>query len=123
MRQVSSPVVSRHVIEHHHAGHDAGQRVGDAFAGDVGGGAVDGFEDGGVVADVGAGDDAQAADEAGAQVADQVAVEIFHQQHVEAGGVLTSFMQPASMISFFVLDVGIFFFVHTRWRSGGTGRR
>ena len=79
------------VVEHHDAGHEDGQGIGDALAGDVGGGAVDGFEDGGVVTHVGAGHDAQPTDEAGAHVADDVAVEIFHEQDVKAGGVLDEF--------------------------------
>ena len=43
------------VAEHQDAAEDEGGGVGDSFAGDVGGAAVDGLEDGDVMADVGAG--------------------------------------------------------------------
>ncbi len=51
------------VVEHEDGGLQQGGGVGLVLAGDVGGGAVDGFEDGALVAEVGAGDEAEAADE------------------------------------------------------------
>ena len=75
------------MAEHEHGGLQQRGGVGDVFAGDVGGGAVDGFEDGALDAEVGAGDEAEAADEAGAEIADDVAVEIFKQQRVVLEGV------------------------------------
>lgn len=89
-------VAEAHVAQHHHGGEQQGGGVGEALAGDVGGGAVDGFEDGALVADVARGGQAQAADEAGAHVGQDVAVEVGHDEdlvvvgdgvggHLEAG--------------------------------------
>ena len=93
------------------------ERVGEALAGDVGRRAVDGLEDRRVVADVGAGHDAQAADQAGAQVADDVAVEVLHQQHVEARRVLHQLHAAGVDDHLVVLDVGILLLVDLRGRS------
>lgn len=89
-------VAEAHVTQHHHGGEQQGGGVGEALAGDVGGGAVDGLEDGALVADVARGGQAQAADEAGAHVGQDVAVEVGHDEdlvvvgdgvggHLEAG--------------------------------------
>ncbi len=48
------------VIEHHHGGHEQGERVGHVLAGDVRGAAVDRFEDRIVFADVRTGHHAKA---------------------------------------------------------------
>ena len=64
-----------------------GGGVGEVLAGDVGRGAVDGFEDGAFVAEVGAGDEAETADEGRAEIADDVAVEILKQQRVVLVGI------------------------------------
>src|SRR3984957_14570969 len=71
------------VLEHHDGTEEQGSGISEAFAGDVGCGAVDGLEHGAVVADVAAGDDAQSADQACGQIAHHVAVEIREQQDVE----------------------------------------
>ena len=73
------------VVQHHHAAHQAGERIRDALAGDVGRRAVHGLEHRRVVADVGARHHAEPAHQPGAQVAHQVAVEVLHQEDVEAG--------------------------------------
>src|SRR6185437_3400298 len=75
------------VAQHENGGLQQGRGVSDVFAGNVGGGAVDGLEDGGVGADVGSGNESQAADEGRAQVAHDVAIEVFEQQHVVLVGV------------------------------------
>ena len=64
-----------------------GHGVREVLARDVGSASVDGLEDRDVLADVGAGGEAEAADEAGAEVRDDVAVEVLEEQDVEAGGV------------------------------------
>jgi hypothetical protein len=61
-------VALAHVLEHHRRREDQRRRVGLALARDVRRAAVDGLEDGALVADVGAGHDAEAADEARAEV-------------------------------------------------------
>src|SRR5580700_8762005 len=53
------------VVEHEDGAHEESGGIGDTFSGDVRGGAVNGFEDGAFVADVSAGYDAEAADQAG----------------------------------------------------------
>lgn len=89
-------VAQAHVAQHHHGGEQQGGGVGEALASDIGGGAVDGLEDGALVADVARGGQAQAADEAGAHVGQDIAVEVGHDEdlvvvgdgvggHLEAG--------------------------------------
>ncbi len=70
------------VAQHQGTGQDGGDGIRFVLPGDVRRGAVDGLKDGQVIADIGAGDDAQAADQAGAQVAYDVAIEIGEDQHV-----------------------------------------
>lgn len=100
------------VVEHHHAGHNHRQRVGDPFVGDVRGRAMDGFEDGRFITDVAAGDNAQAADQSGAQIAHEIAIEIFHQQDIEMHRILYEFHAAGVDDDFLVIDVGIFLFVN-----------
>ena len=71
------------IAEHEDRAEDQRRRVGEAFAGDVGRGAVDGFEHGRVVADVGARREAEAADQAAGEIGDDVAEQVFHDHHVE----------------------------------------
>ena len=56
------------VVKHQGPSQHDGGGVGDALAGDVRGAAVDSFEQATMLADVGAGGHAQAADQAGTQV-------------------------------------------------------
>ena len=63
---------------------DQGDRVGQPLAGDVRGTAVDRLENGTARADVGPGHQPQAAHQAGTEVADHVAEQVLHDQHVEA---------------------------------------
>ena len=85
-----------HVPQHHDGAEKQGGGVGEALAGDVGGGAVDGLEDGALVADVARGGETEAANQAGAHVGQDIAVEVGHDQdlvvvrvgvgdHLEAG--------------------------------------
>ena len=59
------------------------RRIRDVLARDVGRAAVHGFEDGPVLAEVRRADYAEAADQAGAQIRHDIAVEIRQQQNVE----------------------------------------
>ena len=61
--------------------------IGDALAGDVGRRAVHRLEDRGVGADIGAGREAEPADQAGDLVGEDVAEEVGRDQHVELPGV------------------------------------
>ena len=60
------------VVEHQAGGEEKRQGIGDALARDVGSGAMDGFEDRGLGADVGTGRLAQAAEQAGDLVGEDV---------------------------------------------------
>ena len=74
------------VRQHQHGRLHQRGGIGQALAGDIGRGAVDGFEDGVVVADVGARHDPQPAHQAGGQVGDDVAIEVGQHQHIEGFG-------------------------------------
>ncbi len=74
--------------QHHDRREEERGGVGLVLAGDVGCGAVDGLEDGAPRAHVAGGGEAEAADEARAQVGDDVAVQVRHHQDVVLGGVL-----------------------------------
>src|SRR4029077_13505402 len=64
--------------EHQLSRADYSSRVCHVLARNVGCRAVDGFEDGAMVAQVGAGNEAQPSNERGTKVGNNVAVEIFH---------------------------------------------
>jgi len=72
------------VVEHHRGGQQQGGRVRDALAGDVGRRAVHRLEDGRIGADVGTRGHAQAADQAGHQVGQDVAEQVGGDYHVES---------------------------------------
>ena len=75
------------MIEHHRAGPDGGDRIGDAEMGDVGRRAMHRFEHrgrGAVRIDVGGGRKAEPALDGGAEVGEDVAEEIGGDDHVEA---------------------------------------
>src|SRR3972149_447715 len=74
-----------HVAEHHFAGEDDAAGVDLVLIGVLGGGAVGGLEDGvaGVVVDVAAGGDADAADLSGQSVGKVIAVEVQCRDHIE----------------------------------------
>lgn len=76
-----------HVSEHHESAHEQGGGVGAVQAGDIRGGTVDGLSEHAVVAHIARRGEAEAADEAGAQVRDNVAVEVGHDHDVEQGRV------------------------------------
>ena len=76
-------LVQAHVLQHHDGRQEQGSGVGEALAGNVGGGAVDGLEDGALVANVARGRQAETADEAGAHVGQDVAVQVGQDEHLE----------------------------------------
>src|SRR5262249_27494199 len=74
------------MIEHQACGEDGADGVGDAFAGDVGGGAVDRLEHAGMGAfgvEVGAGGQPEAAGDDGGQVGEDIAEEVAGHDYVE----------------------------------------
>lgn len=79
-------VLVAEVLQHHLAGPDHADGVGDALAGDVGGAAVDGLEQAGEAAvrvDVARGRDADGTGAGGAQVRQDVAEQVAADDHVE----------------------------------------
>ena len=86
------------------------------------GAAVGRFEDGAAGADVLAGGDAEAADQAGAQIADDVAVQVRQHEHVVQLGLLHELHAHVIDDALFEFDVGIFL-GHAAAPSAGTGRR
>lgn len=85
-----SVLVETHVTEHHERREEESGGVGEALAGNVGSGAVDGLEDGGVATNVTRGGETETADEAGRQVGENVTVKVGHDHDAvsEGGGVL-----------------------------------
>ena len=75
-------LVQAHVAQHHQRRQEQSGGVGEALAGDVGGGAVDGLEDGALVADVARRRQAQTADQASAHVGENVAVQVGHDENL-----------------------------------------
>src|SRR2546430_3233816 len=75
------------MAQHQQGGTDYCCGVGDVFSGDVRRRAMYSLEDGAVVANIRAGNESQSADESGAEVGDDVAIKIFHQQHVVLVGI------------------------------------
>src|SRR5208282_2666744 len=70
------------VAQHQHRGLQQSGGVGNILAGNIRSRSMHRLEDGALEAEVGAGNKAETADEARAQVADDVAVEVFEQQRV-----------------------------------------
>ena len=75
------------LVEHEGHGADHAVGIGDALAGDVGGGAVGGFVVGFVGADAGGGHEAEGAEDAATEVAEDVAKHVFHDHDVKLAGV------------------------------------
>src|SRR5262249_22096678 len=96
------------VIEHHNAAHEQGSRIGESFAGDVRRSAVDGFKHCSFVANVAAGNDAEASDKARGEVAHDIAVKIRQQKHVILFGLQHHLHAGVVNDEFFVFDVRIF---------------
>lgn len=80
-------VVEAHVAQHHDGAEQQGGGVGEALAGNVGGGTVDGLEDGALVTDVAGGGQAETADETGAHVGQNVTVQVGHDEDLVVVGV------------------------------------
>src|ERR1700722_6093680 len=70
------------MAQHEQRRSQQGGWIGEIFSRDIGSRAVDGLKNSAVVAEVGTGNESQAADEGGAQIGKNVAVKIFHDQHV-----------------------------------------
>merc|ERR1712230_358969 len=102
-------LVETHVLQHHDGREEQGSWVGQALAGDVGRGAVHGLEDGALVADVAGRGQTQTADQAGAHVGQDVAVQVGHDEDlVVVGGRVRHDLQAGVVQQLAVeLDVGV----------------
>ena len=96
------------VAQHQHAGEDQGGRVDLVLPLVLRGAAVRGFEHRAVGADVLARRDAQAADQAGAQIAEDVAVQVRQHEHVVQLGLLHELHAHVVDDAVLELDVRIF---------------
>ena len=85
------------VSQHQHGGLHQRCRIGQALAGDIGRGAVDGLKDSVVIAHIGAGHDAEAADEAGSEIGDNVAITFIYHR-LEQTGHCTTIKQAKEMV-------------------------
>ena len=85
----SSVFVETHVLQHHDTAQQQGGRVGETLALDVGGGTVDGLEDGALVTNVTGGGETKTTDQTGAHVGQNVTVQVGHDKDlvVVGGGV------------------------------------
>jgi len=75
-------VWTAHIIQHHAGGEQQGGRIGNAFAGNVRSGTVNGFKYSILAADLRTRHDAEAADQAADQITQNIPVEIRHDQHI-----------------------------------------
>ena len=95
------------MVQHHDAAQKQGRGIGQALSSDVRSCPVNGLKHGCLIANIGAADDAEAADEAGGEVAHHVAVEIWKQQHVKLLRIQHHLHAGVVHDHLFVLDVGI----------------
>ncbi len=93
-------VATAEPVEEHRRRQDRRHRVGDAAAGDVGGGAVGWLENGMAVADVARRSHSHAADEPGGQVGEDVAEHVLRHEHVELP-------RPLHQVERLGVDVGV----------------
>ena len=84
-----SVLVETHVLQHHDTAEMHSCGVGEALASNIGGGAVDGLEDGALVTNVTGGGETETTDQTGAHVGQNVTVQVGHDEDlvVVRGGV------------------------------------
>lgn len=101
-------VVEAHVAQHHDGAEQQGSGVGKALASNVGGGTVDGLEDGALVTDVAGRSQAETTDETGAHVGQNVTVQVGHDEDlVVVGGGVSDHLEAGVVEQLGVeLDVG-----------------
>ncbi len=79
-------VVQTHMLQHHHATKQESRRVRKSLPRDIGRGTMHGLEDRAFVADVARGRQTKTADQTGAHVGQDVAVQIRHDEHLVVVG-------------------------------------
>lgn len=75
-------LVETHVLQHHDGGEQQSSRVGKTLASNVGGGTVDGLEDGALVTNVTGGSQTKTTDQTGAHVGQNVTVQVGHDKNL-----------------------------------------
>ena len=81
-----SMVVQTHVLQHHDGAEEKSSGVGKALASNIRGRAVDGLEDGALVADVAGRSETETADQTGAHVGQNVTIQVRHDQNLVVVG-------------------------------------
>lgn len=81
-----SVVVETHVLQHHDTAEKHSSGVGEALAGNIGGGAVDGLEDGALVTNVTGGGETETTDQTGAHIGQNVTVQVRHNEDLVVVG-------------------------------------
>lgn len=79
-------VVETHVLQHHDGREEQSSGVGKTLASNVGGGTVDGFEDGALVTDVTGGGQTKTTDQTSAHVGQNVTVQVGHDKDLVVVG-------------------------------------
>lgn len=74
------------MTEHHHGGEKESGGVGKTLASNIGGGAVDGLEDGALITDVAGGGETETTNETGAHVGENVTVKVGHDENLVVVG-------------------------------------
>jgi hypothetical protein len=82
----TSVVVKTHVLQHHDGGQKQSGGVSETLAGNVGGGTVDGLEDGALITDVTGGGETETTDQTGAHVGENVTVQVGHDKDLVVVG-------------------------------------
>lgn len=98
------------MLQHHDTAQKHSSGVGEALAGNIGGGAVDGLEDGALVTNVTGGGETETTDQTGAHVGQNVTVQVGHNEDlVVVGGRVSDDTQACVVQQLSVeLDVGEF---------------
>merc|ERR1719211_471269 len=101
-------IVQVHVSQHHHAGEKKCRGVSEILPSNVWSSSVDSLEYCSVCANVSTGGEAESTNEAGAEVGEDVPVEVGHHQDVVEAGVLDHVETNCVQVSLLELDLGVF---------------
>jgi hypothetical protein len=82
----SGVLVETHVLQHHDGAQKQSSGVGKTLAGDIGGGTVDGLEDGALITNVTGGGETETTDQSGAHVGENVTVQVGHNENLVVVG-------------------------------------
>ena len=77
-------VIEFHMLQHHHTTQQQRRRIRQTLTRDIGRGAMHGFEDGALIADIARGGETQATDQASTHIGQDIAVEVRHDEDLVA---------------------------------------